>query len=142
MARRPEFYFDEKTGYYRKRVKLQSGTYKDVRAKSKEELRAKLYDLETAQRMGVILDDKTTVAQLLAQWYVNRKDGLSYSRRRDYVNAINNHICPLIGGYQLKSVKPEDCQRVMAALSGKSNSLQAKVLGVMRMGFDCAVENA
>ena len=67
MARRPEFYFDEKTGYYRKRVKLQSGAYKDVRAKSKEELRAKLYDLETAQRMGVILDDKTTVAQLLAQ---------------------------------------------------------------------------
>ena len=52
MARRPEFYFDEKTGYYRKRVKLQSGAYKDVRAKSKEELRAKLYDLETAQRMG------------------------------------------------------------------------------------------
>ena len=99
MARRPEFYFDEKTGYYRKRVKLQSGAYKDVRAKSKEELRAKLYDLETAQRMGVILDDKTTVAQLLAQWYTNRKDGLSYSRRRDYVNAINNHICPIIGGY-------------------------------------------
>ena len=33
MARRPEFYFDEKTGYYRKRVKLQSGAYKDVRAK-------------------------------------------------------------------------------------------------------------
>lgn len=141
MARRPEFYFDEKTGYYRKRVKLQSGTYKDVRAKSKEELRAKLYDLETAQRMGVILDDKTTVAQLLAQWYTNRKDGLSYSRRRDYVNAINNHICPIIGGYRLKSVKPEDCQRVMAALSGKSNSLQSKVLGVMSMGFDCAVEN-
>ena len=55
MARRPEFYFDEKTGYYRKRVKLQSGAYKDVRAKSKEELRSKLYDLETAQRMGVIL---------------------------------------------------------------------------------------
>ena len=141
MARRPEFYFDEKTGYYRKRVKLQSGAYKDVRAKSKEELRAKLYDLETAQRMGVILDDKTTVAQLLAQWYTNRKDGLSYSRRRDYVNAINNHICLIIGGYRLRSVKPEDCQRVMAALAGKSNSLQTKVLGVMNMGFDCAVEN-
>ena len=141
MARRPEFYFDEKTGYYRKRVKLQSGAYKDVRAKSKEELRAKLYDLETAQRMGVILDDKTTVAQLLAQWYTNRKDGLSYSRRRDYVNAINNHICPIIGGYRLRSVKPEDCQRVMAALASKSNSLHTKVLGVMNMGFDCAVEN-
>lgn len=141
MARRAEFYFDEKTGYYRKRLKLQNGTYKDVRAKSKEELRAKLYELETAQRMGLILDDKTTVAQLLAQWYTNRKDGLSYSRRRDYVNAINNHICPIIGGYQLKAVKPEDCQRVMAALAGKSHSLQVKVLGVMNMAFDCAVEN-
>ena len=53
MARRPEFYFDEKTGYYRKRVKLQNGTYKDVRAKSKEELRAKLYGLEKPQPRGV-----------------------------------------------------------------------------------------
>lgn len=141
MARRPEFYFDEKTGYYRKRVKLQNGAYKDVRAKSKDELRAKLYELETAQRMGLVLDDKTTVAQLLAQWYTNRKDSLSYSRRRDCVNAINNHICPIIGGYKLKAVKPEDCQRVMAALAGKSNSLQTKVLGIMSMGFDCAVEN-
>ena len=31
MARRPEFYFDEKTGYYRKRIKLADGRYKDVR---------------------------------------------------------------------------------------------------------------
>ncbi len=142
MARRPEFYFDEKTGYYRKRVKLQSGAYKDVRAKSKEELRAKLYDLETAQRMGVILDDKTTVAQLLHSGIRTGRMGF-YSRRRDYVNAINNHICPIIGGYRLRSVNPEDCQRVMAALAlKKSNSLQTKVLGVvMNMGFDCAVEN-
>jgi len=87
MARRPEFYFDEKTGYYRKRVKLKSGLYKDVRAKTKDELRKKLYDLETAQRMGLILDDKTTVAELAAEWYNNRKDGLSLSRREDYCSA-------------------------------------------------------
>ena len=42
MARRAEFYFDEKTGYYRKRVKLSDGRWKDVRGKTKEELRAKL----------------------------------------------------------------------------------------------------
>ena len=48
MSRRPEFYFDEKTGYYRKRVKLASGTYKDVRAKTKEELRKKLYEIGRA----------------------------------------------------------------------------------------------
>lgn len=141
MARRPEFYFDEKAGYYRKRVKLQSGLYKDVRAKSKDELRKKLYDLETAQRMGLILDDKTTVAELLAQWYNNRKGELSFSRQRDFVNAINNHICPILGAMKVRDVKPEHCQRVMAQLAGKSNSLQTKVLTVMRLGFECAVDN-
>lgn len=141
MGRRPEFYFDEKTGYYRKRVKLQSDLYKDVRAKTKDELRKKLYDLETAQRMGLILDDKTTVAELLAQWYNNRKGELSFSRQRDFVNAINNHICPLLGAMKVRDVKPEHCQRVMAQLAGKSNSLQTKVLTVMRLGFECAVDN-
>lgn len=141
MARRPEFYYDEKTGYYRKRLKLADGTYKDVRAKSKEELRKKLYDLETAQRMGLILDDKTTVAELLAQWYNNRKGELSFSRQRDFANAINNHICPVIGAMQVRNVKPEHCQRVMARLAGKSKSLQVKVLGVMKMGFECAADN-
>ena len=141
MGRRPEFYFDKRNQYYRKRVKLQSGLYKDVRAKTKEELRKKLYDLETAQRMGVILDDKTIVAELLAQWYNNRKGDLSFSRQRDFVNAINNHICPVLGAMKVRDVKPEHCQRVMAQLVGKSNSLQTKVLTVMKLGFECAVDN-
>ena len=139
MARRPEFYFDGR--YYRKRIKLKSGCWHDVRAKSKEELRKKLYDLETAERMGMILDDSTTVAELLAQWYNNRKAELSFSRQRDFVNAINNHICPILGAMKVRDVKPEHCKRVMSNLAGKSNSLQTKVLTVMKMGFDCAVDN-
>lgn len=139
MGRRPEFYFDGT--YYRKRIKLASGLWKDVRAKTKDELRKKLYDLETAQRMGLILDDKTTVAELLAQWYNNRKGELSFSRQRDFVNAINNHICPVLGALKVRDVKPEHCQRVMAQLAGKSNSLQTKVLTVMKSGFECAVDN-
>lgn len=73
---------------YRKQVKLKSCLYEDVRAKTKEELRKKLYDLETAERMGMILDDRTTVAELLAQWYSNRK--------------------------KVRDVKPEHCKRGMA----------------------------
>lgn len=139
MKKRAEFYYDGV--YYRKRVKLRSGQWKDVRGKTKKELRQKLHELEAAQRMGVVLDDKTTVAELLAQWYENRKGELSYSRRRDFANAINTHICPLIGGIKVQKVKPEDCQRVLATLSGKSTSLQSKVLGVMNMAFECAVDN-
>lgn len=139
MAGRAEFYFDGT--YYRKRVKLPDGRYKDVRARSREALRDKLYELERALRMGLVLDDKTTVAELLAQWFDHRKDGLSFSRQRDLANAINNHICPVLGAMRVRDVKPEHCQRVMAGLAGKSRSLQTKVLSVLKQGFDCAVEN-
>ena len=141
MARRPEFYYDPKLGYYRKRIKLASGTWKDVRAKTKEELRKKLYDLETAQRMGVILDDNTTVAELAAQWYNNRKDGLSISRREDYCSAINLRICPVLGGMKVRDVKPEHCRRVMAQCAGLSYSTQQKTVSTMKQIFECAVDN-
>lgn len=138
---RPEFNFNPKTGYYRKRVKLRDGTYKDVRGKSKEDLRAKLYDLETAQRAGIVLDDKTTVAELAAEWYNNRKSGLSLSRQEDYRSAINLRICPVLGVMKVKDVKPENCRRVMAQSSNLSYSTQQKTVSAMKQIFDCAVEN-
>ena len=141
MARRAEFYYDSKTQYYRKRVKLRDGTWKDVRAKSKDELRQKLYDLETAQRMGIVLDDKTTVAELAAQWYNNRKDKWSYSRKVDYINAINVHICPVIGGLLVKEVKPEQCQLVLSKMAQLSHSMQSKTVATLKQIFACAEEN-
>lgn len=139
MARRPEFYFDGR--YYRKRIKLKSGCWHDVRAKSKEELRKKLYDLETAQRMGIVLDDTTTVAELAAEWYNNRKEGLSLSRREDYCSAINIRICPVLGAMKVREVKPEHCQRVMAQCAGLSFSTQQKTVSTMKQIFECAVDN-
>lgn len=139
MGRRPEFYYDGK--YYRKRVKLQSGLYKDVRAKTKEELRKKLYDLETAQRMGLVLDDTTTVAELAAEWYENRKEGLSLSRREDYCSAINLRICPVLGAMKVRDVRPEHCQRVMAKCAGLAYSTQQKTVSTMKQIFECAVDN-
>ena len=112
MPRRAEFYFDGT--YYRKRIKLPDGRWKDVRARTKEELRSKLYDMETAQRMGLVLDAETTVAELAVEWYTNRSAGLSAARQGDYRIAINHHICPVIGAMRVRDVKPEHCQRVMA----------------------------
>lgn len=142
MARRPEFYFDEKTGYYRKRIKLPDGRWKDVRAKTKDELRNKLYELETAQRLGIALDDNTTVAELAVEWFNNRKAGLSASRQEDYRSAINLRICPVLGAMKVRDVKPEHCQRVMAASAGLSYSAQQKTVSTMKQIFECAVDNA
>lgn len=141
MARRAEFYYDSKMGYYRKRIKLQDGRWKDVRGKTKEELRAKLYDLETAQRMGLIFDDTTTVVELAVEWYNNRKSGLSISRQGDYRNAINLHICPVIGNMRVRDVKPEHCQRVMAQAAELSFSAQQKIVSTLKQLFSCAVDN-
>ena len=120
---------------------MKSGLYKDVRAKTKDELRKKLYDLETAQRMGLILDDKTTVAELAAEWYNNRKDGLSLSRREDYCSAINIRICPVLGAMKVRDIKPEHCQRVMAQCAGLSFSTQQKTVSTLKQIFECAVDN-
>lgn len=120
---------------------MKSGLYKDVRAKTKEELRKKLYDLETAQRMGVALDDDTTVAELAAEWYGNRKEGLSLSRREDYCSAINLRICPVLGAMKVRDVKPEHCQRVMSKCAGLSFSTQQKTVSTLKQIFECAVDN-
>lgn len=139
MARRPEFYYDGT--YYRKRVKLPDGRYKDVRAKTKEELRSKLYDLETALRQGIVLDDNTTVAELAVEWYNNRKAGLSPARQADYRNAINLRICPVIGAMKVRDVKPEYCQRIMSQCAELSFSSQQKTVSTLKQIFSCAVDN-
>ena len=138
MPRRAEFYFDGT--YYRKRIKLPDGRWKDVRARTKEELRSKLYDMETAQRMGLVLDAETTVAELAVEWYTNRSAGLSAARQGDYRIAINHH-CPVIGAMRVRDVKPEHCQRVMAQAAELSNSAQQKIVSTMKQLFSCAVDN-
>lgn len=136
---RPEFYFDG--NYYRKRKRMPDGTYKDIRAKTKEELRSKLYELETAVRQGLVLDDDTTVAELAVEWYNNRKHGLSLARQGDYRNAINLRICPVIGAMRIKDVKPEHCQRIMAQAAELSFSSQQKTVSTLKQIFECAVDN-
>ena len=138
MPRRAEFYFDGT--YYRKRIKLPDGRWKDVRARTKEELRSKLYDMETAQRMGLVLDGEATVAELAVEWYTNRSAGLSAARQGDYRIAINHH-CPVIGAMRVRDVKPEHCQRVMAQAAELSNSAQQKIVSTMKQLFSCAVDN-
>ena len=136
---RPEFYYDGT--YYRKRIKLPDGRWKDIRARTKEDLRNKLYELETAQRLGIALDDDTTVAELAAEWFNNRKAGLSASRQEDYRSAINIRICPILGAMKIRDVKPEHCQRVMSASASLSYSSQQKTVSAMKQIFECAVDN-
>lgn len=108
MPRRPEFHFDGT--YYRKRIKLQDGTWKDIRGKTKEETRAKIQAVREAEKLGLVLDDRTTVAELAAEWYNNRKNRWSYSRQSDYVISINTtSSCGDVPSLQFHADKSRYC---------------------------------
>ena len=141
MARRSAYYYSETRRQYRKRVQLPNGKQRDVWAKTVPELKAKLKALEAELDAGLILDDKTTVAELAAEWYRNRAGGVSQSRQKDWRQDINLRICPVIGTLRVGDVLPEDCQRVMASCAHYSNSVQTKTRQTMYNIFACGVAN-
>lgn len=54
---------------------------------------------------------------------------------------LNLHILPAIVNYRLRDISPMQIQAIMASLSGKSHSLQSKVLSSLRSIFNVAQEN-
>ena len=109
---RPEMAYDEKTGLYRKRIK----------------------DPATGRWIPVF-------HVYAAKWFSLHAGDYSAKRQEDYRNAINNHIAPVLGSKQLRSVTYSDVREIMASLDGKSKSLQQKVVTSLRRIFDAAVKD-
>ena len=67
---------------------------------------------------------------------------IRFNTRRNYNERYEKNIKPLIGDMRLKEVKPLHCQNVLNQMSVKyANSVIEHTRLVMRMLFDCAVEN-
>lgn len=138
----PEFYWDEKRLRYRKRIKDEaSGRWVSVYGKTKEECRA------NAREKAAALADASRIAvtpyvyEYAAKWYELYTAELGQKRKDDYRNAINNHICPIIGHKLLTEVTPDDIAGLMLQLSGTSQSLQQKVVTTLKRVFKSAVKN-
>ena len=128
--------------YLTKAVQLPDGTRKYFRAKTQEELDEKVLKAQILINAGVDICSEETFAQFSQMWFdLYKKPYL----RKNSLNAIkyvlNSHILPYIGGYRLRDITPMQIQAIMAGLSGKSNSLQSKVLAAMRNIFRVAQEN-
>ena len=75
-------------------------------------------------------------------WYdVYKKPYLRENSLNSIKYVLNLHILPYLGGYRLRDITPMQIQAVMARLSDKSNSLQAKALVHLRSIFQAAEEN-
>ena len=121
-------------GYLKKKVKDERGVWIPVYAKTPEELEAKV-----AARLTQIEADKALAAnpyvyQVAANWYATTTQR-SFKRREDYRNAINRHICPVIGQMHISEVSAADVASVMAAADGYSRSLQDKIASTLRQVF-------
>lgn len=144
MARpkKPTYEYVEKLGRYRKRIRDLDGRYVAIYGKTPEELTAKLAE---AQRL--IEEGKAraampiTVAEYAEKWIELNTGDMRGKTLEAVLNAIRNHVIPVIGSMPLYDVMPDDARKVMSALDGKSKSLRGKVLVNMRKIFDAAVDN-
>lgn len=141
-SKRPEMAYDEKTGLYRKRVKDEStGKWIPVYGHTKEETRRKVREKEAELARAADLRENPPVWVYARQWYALHTGDYSEKRRQDYQNAINNHICPVIGSKQIRDVSYSDVRLVMADVAGRSKSLQQKVVTSLRRIFESAVKD-
>ena len=138
---RAEFTWEEARKAWRKNVKTADGKYTTLRAPTKAELKAKVKAFENERDAGLINDSKLTVTDIASAWYPLASVELSYSGKETVRNAINVHICPLLGDTPVKDLKPAHVDELMLSMSKKSASLQSKVLTTLGRIMRYAVEN-
>lgn len=126
-------------GYLKKKVKDERGVWIPVYAKTPEELEAKVAARLTQIEAAKALAANPYVYQVAADWYATTTQR-SFKRREDYRNAINRHICPVIGQMHISEVTTADVDSVMAAADGYSRSLQDKIASTLRQVFSYAAE--
>lgn len=137
---RPEFYYDEEREIYIKKIKDPvTRQWIKVTGHTKEETRRKVKAREEELAARAELRENPFVYVYARQWYQLHAEDYSKKRQQDYANAINNHICPVIGQLQLRSVTYSDIRQIMTNVSSLSKSSQQKVVTALRKIFAAAV---
>ena len=132
----------KKYQYFTRAIQLPDGTRKYIRGKTREELEQKVLEAQILMKSGVDISNDETFAHFAQTWYdVYKKPYLRESSQTAVKYVLNQHILPYLGGYRVRDITPMQIQAIMASLSGKSNSLQSKVLIHLRSIFKAAQEN-
>ena len=132
----------KKYTYLTKAIQLPDGTRKYLRAKTRAELDDKVLKAQILVNAGVDICSEETFGHFAQMWYdLYKKPYLRENSLNAIKYVLNQHILPYIGGYRLRDISPMQIQAIMASLSGKSNSLQSKVLIHLRSIFKAAQEN-
>ena len=128
-------------GRYYRHIALPDGKTKYVYGSSPSEVNQKVRDLFKACENGLILEDNTLTGEWAAKWMKTYKSSLRGNTIKNYLNAYNNHIAPVLEVIPLKAVRPIHVQKVMNGVSQYSEDLQRKVLNTMKQIFETAMQN-
>ena len=137
---RPEFYYDEKRKLYRKRIDI-DGKQKDVYGKTPQEVREKIFELTQAQKLGLVLDEKTTLAEYAVRWYETVSVKWVYKTQERESLFLNKHILPELGAMKLRDIKPLHVQGLFAKKSDLARDTQKGILRTLKTIFKSAQEN-
>ena len=128
-------------GRYQQKVTLSTGKAKIVYGRTKAELSAAVRAVQQDDEGGLEVGDHTLVGEWAKIWMDSYKTGLRPATVKMYRDAYNGYIRGILGGMELRDVRPIHVRRVMAQVQDKSESLQHKVLITMRQLFDTARTN-
>ena len=144
MAKRnaPEFSYNPKTKQYRKQIKNEyTGKWVSVYGKTKAEVRAKIEERRSSWTLQAAADEQPYVYEYAAKWYRLNTTEVGQKRKDDYSNAINNHICPVIGAKLIRDVSHDDIKEIMFRSAGMSSSAQKKIVVTLKRIFKSAERN-
>lgn len=127
-------------GRYQKRVMLGGKAYY-VYGYTKQEIEDKTRALQREHEAGLVIGDTTTVGEWATRWFETYKADVRMVTRQTYATIYNAHILPQIGKLRLQDVRPAHLQAVLLNVSDKSESLQSKVLIILRQLFRTARQN-
>lgn len=127
-------------GRYQKRVTLAGKAYY-VYGYTKQEIEDKTRALQREHEAGMVIGDATTVGEWATKWFDTYKADVRMVTRQSYATIYNAHIMPQIGKLRLQDVRPAHLQAVLLKVSDKSESLQSKVLIILRQLFRTARQN-
>lgn len=132
----------KKYTYFTKAVTLPDGSRKYLRAPTQKELDEKLMKEMILIQAGVDVGNQETFGHFAQMWYELYKEPALRSHSKNTIKyVLNIHILPYLGSLPVNSISPMQIQLVMNRLSGKSYSLQSKVLVILRNIFKVAQEN-
>lgn len=129
-------------GYKTATFTLPDGTRKYVYAKTQEELDEKVFNLKLQMKMGVDLQDKTTVGELIKLWYTTEVEpNVRENTALNIKCILNKHLMPLCAHYVAKEVTPVQVKMWLNETSKLNKNAAKTCLRALKNAFNLAEEN-